>query len=137
MERRGSGIKKMMDAYENDEKKPKFEVVDDVFAVTFYSRLYINAGTNAKNAGIKAGINVKNAGINKIDIIKERYPQLRNTSIEILKLIIENNRITQEEISIKLNKVESTIYRNIKKLKKLDIIERIGANKDGYWKIKL
>ena len=137
MERRGSGIKKMMDAYENDEKKPKFEVVDDVFAVTFYSRLYINAGTNAKNAGINAGINVKNAGINKIDIIKERYPQLRNTSIEILKLIIENNRITQEEISIKLNKVESTIYRNIKKLKKLDIIERIGANKDGYWKIKL
>lgn len=40
MERRGSGIKKIFQAYENDEKKPKFEIIDDVFIVTFYSRLY-------------------------------------------------------------------------------------------------
>lgn len=36
MERRGSGIKKILLAYENDEKKPKFEIIGDVFLELFY-----------------------------------------------------------------------------------------------------
>lgn len=140
MERRGSGIKKMMDAYENDEKKPKIEVVDDVFAVTFYSRLYINSYANAKNSYVNTEnsyVNVKNSEVNEIDIIKEKYPKLRKTSLEIIKLILENKNITQEEIAINLNKTKNAIYKNLKKLRELGIIERIGADKNGYWKIKL
>ena len=40
MERRGSGIAKIFQAYKNDEKQPKIELFDDIFCVTFYSRLY-------------------------------------------------------------------------------------------------
>ena len=40
MERRGSGIAKMFQAYKEDDKKPKIELFDDIFCVTFYSRLY-------------------------------------------------------------------------------------------------
>ena len=40
MERRGSGIKKIMDAYEKDKKKPKIETFGTIFKITFYSRLY-------------------------------------------------------------------------------------------------
>ena len=140
MERRGSGIRKMQEAYENDEKKPKFEIIYDAFVVTFYSRLYKNAGINEKNAGINeknAGINEKNAGINEIKEIKEKYPKLNKTEIKILEIIIEDDKITQEEIAKKLRKTESTIYRNIKELRKLNIIQRIGSRKIGYWKINL
>ena len=140
MERRGSGIRKMMEAYENDEKKPKFEVKYDAFVVTFYSRLYKNAGVNEENAGVNeenAGVNEENAGVNEINILEEKYHKLNRTKIEILKLIIKDNKITQEEISKRLRKTESTIYRNIKDLKRLNIIERIGSDKKGYWKIKL
>ena len=41
MERRGSGIKKIMDDYTEDKKKPKIEILGkNTFCVTFYSRLY-------------------------------------------------------------------------------------------------
>ena len=79
----------------------------------------------------------KIAGVNEINFIKERYHKLKRTKIEILKLIIKDNKITQEEISKRLRKTESTIYRNIKVLKRLNVIERIGLNKKDYWKIKL
>ena len=61
MERRGSGIKKIFQAYENDEKKPNFEIIDDVFIVTFYSRLYRNVDRNDDNVDINVE---KNVGIN-------------------------------------------------------------------------
>jgi len=140
MERRGSGIEKMLDAYENDEKKPKFEVFNEVFVVTFYSRLYRKVDVKEEKVDVKeekVDVKEEKVDVNLIDNIKERYPQLRKTNIHILELIVENNNITQEEISNKLNKSKNSIYRNIKKLKELDIIERIGADKNGYWKIKI
>ena len=110
MERRGSGIKKIYLAYENDEKKPKFEIIDDV---------------NVE----------KNVGINVEIKIKEKYPELTNTSIDIIKLVENNNHITQPEFAKEFDKATNTIYRNIKVLKDMGILERIGSNKKGYWRI--
>lgn len=126
MERRGSGIRKMMEACENDEKKPKFEVKYDAFVVTFYSRLYKNAGVKEKNEYEKV-----------LKKIYEKYPDLKKTTIQILQEIIKNKNITQEEFSKKFNKSKSTFYRGIRILRGLGIIERIGSDKKGYWKIKL
>lgn len=98
------------------------------------------AGIKWKNAGINeknAGVNEKNAGVNEIKKIKEKYPKLNKTKIKILEIIIEDDKITQKEIAKKLRKTESTIYRNIKELKTLKIVERFGADKNGYWKINL
>lgn len=36
-----------------------------------------------------------------------------------------------------LNLGESTVYRAIQKFKEEGIIERIGSNKTGYWKLHL
>ena len=126
MERRGSGIRKMMEACENDEKKPKFEVKYDAFVVTFYSRLYKNAGVKEKNEYEKV-----------LKEIYEKYPDLKKTTIQILQEIIKNKNIIQEEFSKKFNKSKSTFYRGIRILRGLGIIERIGSDKKGYWKIKL
>lgn len=117
MERRGSGIKKILIAYENDEKKPKFEIIGDVFIVTFYSRLYRNVERNVERK------------------IKGKYPELSNISINILNLLEKNKYLKQNEIAEKLNKAPNTIYRNIKVLKDMGIIERVGSTKKGYWRI--
>ena len=132
MERRGSGIKKIFQAYENDEKKPNFEIIDDVFIVTFYSRLYREVERNDDNVDVNVD---KNVGINVEIKIKEKYPELSNTSIEIIKLVENNNYITQPEIAKELDKATNTVYRNIKVLKDMGILERVGSNKKGYWRI--
>ena len=128
MERRGSGIKKILLAYENDEKKPKFEIIGDVFIVTFYSRLYRNVERNDDNVDTNVERNAERK-------IKERYPELSNISINILNLLEKNKYLKQNEIAEKLNKAPNTIYRNIKVLKDMGIIERVGSTKKGYWRI--
>lgn len=128
MERRGSGIKKILLAYENDEKKPKFEIIGDVFIVTFYSRLYRNVERNDDNVDTNVERNVERK-------IKGKYPELSNISINILNLLEKNKYLKQDEIAKKLNKAPNTIYRNIKVLKDMGIIERVGSTKKGYWRI--
>lgn len=128
MERRGSGIKKIFLAYEHDEKKPKFEIIGDVFIVTFYSRLYRNVERNDDNVDINVERNVERK-------LKEKYPELSNISIDILNLLEQNKYLKQNEVAEKLNKAPNTIYRNIKILKDIGIIERVGSTKKGYWRI--
>ena len=54
---------------------------------------------------------------------------------KILELIKENKFITIKELAHKLNVSEKTIKRDLDKLKKENILKRIGK-KGGYWKIK-
>ena len=75
--------------------------------------------TNLANDTLNVGVNV---GVNK-------------TQKEILKLIQENKNITQKEIASKLKTTLIRIERNIIILKDKNILERVGANKNGYWKI--
>jgi len=50
-------------------------------------------------------------------------------------LIQQNKNITDIEISERLNLSLSTVKRKIKDLKEQGIIERVGSDKTGYWKI--
>ena len=54
---------------------------------------------------------------------------------EILELIKENPKITRGELSDKLGINPSAIQKHIQKLKTDGIIERIGGDKVGYWKV--
>ena len=53
----------------------------------------------------------------------------------VFYLIKQNNKITATEISERLNISLSTAKRKIKGLKEKGIVERIGSDKTGYWKI--
>lgn len=145
MERRGSGIKKIFQAYENDEKKPKFEIIDDVFIVTFYSRLYRDISKNIDVNVKSVDENIENVDVNtkNVDVsmvmrdIKQKYPKLRKNYIDIIEIIYENSNITQEEIALKLGKSKNSIYRNLKVLREMELVERIGSDKKGHWKINV
>lgn len=70
-----------------------------------------------------------------LENISDNTFKLKETQIKILSLIKSNNEITQEELSDKLNVSRATITNNLKILKENGYIDRIGANKNGYWKI--
>ncbi len=53
----------------------------------------------------------------------------------IIDLMQGNAYISITEISKKIKISTTAIEKNIAKLKKLKIIERIGPDKGGYWKI--
>lgn len=48
----------------------------------------------------------------------------------------QNQNITQREIASKLKTTVRTIERNINILKEKEILQRIGTDKVGDWKIK-
>jgi ATP-dependent DNA helicase RecG len=53
-----------------------------------------------------------------------------------MTIITKNNHLSQSEIAKKMKINESTVYRNIEKLKQLEILEREGSDKAGIWIIK-
>lgn len=74
--------------------------------------------------------------IHYIDTLNDTVkPQNDTVNDTVFNLIIQNNRITATEISERLNISLSTAKRRIKELKVKGIIERIGSDKKGYWKI--
>ncbi|MDR2205205.1 MAG: Fic family protein [Flavobacteriaceae bacterium] len=74
------------------------------------------------NADVNASVN---AGV-KLSKLQEK----------IIALIAKNGNISQSEIAKKLKINASTVYRNIEKLKQLEIIERKGSDKTGVWVVK-
>lgn len=63
--------------------------------------------------------------------------KLNKTQKKILELLQENPQILQDEIAEKLKIATITVKRNMSKLKKEGILERVGADKSGYWKLNL
>ena len=54
---------------------------------------------------------------------------------QIIETIRKQKSITIKELVVLFNVSRKTIMRDIKKIKDLKIIERIGSDKTGYWKI--
>ena len=61
--------------------------------------------------------------------------KLSKTEIEVYKIIKANPHITIPEIVNILKKHKATVSRAIAVLKENKIIERVGSNKTGHWKI--
>ena len=63
-----------------------------------------------------------------------------NTDIDfkikkLLEYLKENPKVTQKELAEYFSVTKRTIERNMNILKKEKIIERVGNNRSGYWKI--
>ncbi len=86
----------------------------------------------AQNEVINEVINGENEVIN--EVIKSRN-DLTSNEITILELIAKKPSITKPEIKEATNLSVSTIDRTLKSLKEKGILERVGSNKSGYWKI--
>ena len=127
MERRGSGLRKIIEAYEAEENykeelKPEFKSTESSFTT-----ILKNLNYDTQNDGQSEG---ENEGQN--DGKKLKPKDRRN---KIVKLMKENSNITTIELSHILLVSVSTIERDLKVLTDEKTIEYIGSAKDGYWKV--
>lgn len=140
IEKWGSGFRRITEACADANVKVKFEIRKNGFMVIFYRKtdeeLY-DLTQNDKNDAKNVALNDENVAKSVALKLKEKYPELRKVYIDIIDAIAKNNYITQEEIASELNKTRNSIYRNIKTLKDMGILERLGSKKKGYWKVNV
>lgn len=111
VEQLGTGIIRILKTYD----KSIYEISDNFIRVNFNFREELEKET-------------EKAEDNNIE--------LSETQRNIIKLIKENNRITQVEMSKLLGVNKTTITRNLNILKENNYIERIGSDKKGIWNIR-
>ena len=116
IEKYGSGIQRII-GYFKDENRPvpEFKNISDGFLVTVFAENHNSVPENAPE-------NVpENAPENRLHLI--------------LEMITNNKFISMQEMADILNVNLKTIKRDIMKLKAKGFIERVGADKGGYWKV--
>jgi len=115
MERRGSGLRKIIDQYPED-VVPLFRSTEQSFVVTLknlnYCKVSMSTGTDS---GIDDGVE-------------------KNTK-KILNVILANPKITQKRLADETSLSVRTVARELKRLRDTDVIRRIGSDRSGYWEI--
>jgi ATP-dependent DNA helicase RecG len=152
IERYGTGIRRVTSLFENYGcSKPVFENFQHGFKVTVYplqnatiithpNRLEENSeklGENPERLGENLNRleeNSKKLGEN-LNRLGENPERLGENAQKIIDMIIDNSQITINELSNKLNISATAVETNIAKLKAKNMLERIGPDKGGYWKI--
>lgn len=113
----GRGILKIRKGFEDAGiKSPLFEEDCGGVRVTLFRK--IEDVTGAKDKSTKSPATKK-----------------EKTRDKVLNLIKENPSITQQEIMDKLSLSRSAIEYQIRQLKASELIERIGGDNGGYWKV--
>ena len=70
---------------------------------------------------------------NQVDKLVDKLSKTEKIVFDAIK---DNPRLSQPELAIRCNVGKTTIQNVIIKLKELNLIERVGSNKTGYWEIK-
>lgn len=91
------------------------------------SKIYMDLLYEMKGKNVQKNVQ-KNVPIND-------YENLTKIEKQILNIILENPQITQVNIAKILKITPKTVQRGIAILKREEIIERVGSNKKGYWKV--
>ena len=118
MERRGSGFKKILDAYESEERyseklKPDFYTDGYNFFLTLWNLNYAYDKAQSKA---------------QIGALTERD--------HLLLLLRENPSITQTELATMMNKSRRYVQTMMKQLIDEGVIERVGSKRIGTWIVR-
>ena len=128
----GSGIKRIFNAAkEYGLLEPKFQEFDNMFRVELF-RSSLPMTLENKSIGETSEKHRRNIGETSE---KQETVDFNSTQLEILKLLMENNRLSAVKLAEKIGVASRNIENNIKKLKELDILVRHGSPKNGYWEV--
>lgn len=61
--------------------------------------------------------------------------KVNKTQAGILKEMRNNPNVTLPKLMVLLNRGKTSIQNNVSFLRKNGFIERVGSNKNGYWKV--
>ena len=84
----------------------------------------------------KRGVLKTSEGTLKKGVLKNDPVKFGKTATAILNAIIVQPTVTREMLAEQLKVSLSTIKKHIKRFKDLGLIERIGPDKGGHWKVK-
>ena len=140
MERRGSGLRKILEAYEveenyKEELKPKFKSTESSFTTILKNLNYVTQNDTqnvTKYITQKDGQSVGQNGGQSVGQ-KLKPSDRREKIIEIIK---NNPKITANDLSKEFKVSERTIERDLKVLTDKKIIKYVGSAKDGHWEFK-
>ncbi len=112
IEKYGSGIKRILEACNaHGSPNPVFEQFQHGFRVTVYKTTQKATQKTAQKTTRK---------------IKTRD--------QIIQLLKENPRLTRDALATALNKSPNTVKEHIAKLKAEGKLQRVGSDREGYWK---
>lgn len=132
IEKWGSGLKRIVDECKAINTKVKFEIKKNGFTVVFYRK------TDEELYGLTKSEKVNSAKDKNVDTENgtENGTKIDNRTL-ILNILKEEPDITQNKLTEKTNISIRTVKRTIKELKEENLIERIGSDRKGYWKINI
>ena len=146
IERYGTGIRRIKDFFkEYGSPEPLFENFQHGFKVIVYPNHYAEMSEkssemskkNEKSSEKTLETPEKSSEISeKNEKSSEKTLEMPEKSSEkILNAIKNNPHVTIEELSVLLNKTTRAIEKNLKSIKNKGFVERVGADRGGYWKI--
>ena len=146
MERRGSGLRKIIEAYSAEENykeefKPEFRSTESSFTTILKNLNYEdqNEGQNVTQSDTQ-NVTQKDVNDTQKDVNDTQNDTQRLKPVERRKKIIQIIEKKPNTTAIDLSNIFSlsipTIKRDLKKLTDDKLIEYVGSAKNGYWKVK-
>jgi ATP-dependent DNA helicase RecG len=129
IERYGTGIKRVRKMFiDYGLPEPIYETIPGGFAVTVFANV---SGNYNVNDTVKDTVNEPvNEPVN--ELVNEPVNERQEV---ILSLIKKNKNISINELSTLCKVGRETIKRDLNKLKQINLVERIGSDKSGFWKV--
>ena len=123
IEKYGSGIGRIVNYFKSEGLPvPEFRNISDGFQVTVFARKQL---VSTEKVGVKVGVKVG-------EKVGEKITENQQM---ILFHIDENQHINALELASIIGISKRKIEENLSKLKAKGLIERIGPDKGGYWKV--
>lgn len=159
MERRGSGFKKILDAYAFESEKrgetvgPRFESTQTDFFLALpnlnYGRRINGVESSSENSAMDATtevntdeIGMKTGGAVNPPLnppvnppLKEVRATLTKSARAVLAALESNSSMTYDQLAAKLKLHRDTIRVSIASLVRMNLLRRIGPDKTGHWEV--
>ena len=104
---------------ENNELKNRYTHID-------YDEYIKKFGENDKSSVQNLPVNDKNLPVNL---------PVNKVQAELISFLKENPSYTYDDLAEKINRTRETVRVNLRKLEKMNLLKRVGADKNGHWEV--
>ena len=117
----GTGVKRMFSSCrEYGIKEPELKEIGESFRVNLYRPSYSEVHQSSPKSSPKSSPMKLNA-----------------TQQKIVNMIADNSKITQTVMAERLGITARAVKKNIKELAEMNVLERVGTARSGYWNLKM
>ena len=104
---------------ENNELKNRYTHID-------YDEYIKKFGDNQKSSAKNLPVNDKNLPVNL---------PVNKVQAELISFLKENPSYTYDDLAEKIKRTRETVRVNLRKLEKMNLLKRVGADKNGHWEV--